>query len=126
MDARHNRSDAGSVMKARLRADLRAALKARATGEAALLRALVAAIDNAEAPPPEAGRRSVDVHDFHSGSAEVARLELAGEQLRALFVAEIAEREIAAAQLASGGRGDRARMLLDEIDIVRRYLVRND
>lgn len=44
-------TDAAPAMKTRLRADLRAAMKAGRASEARLIRALVAAIDNAEAPP---------------------------------------------------------------------------
>lgn len=114
-------SNAGLSMKARLRVDLRAALKAGAAGEAALLRALIATIDNAEARPFSADQRSADMKDFRSGEAEVARLDLDGDRLQTLFAAEIAEREAAAAQFAAAGADDRARRLLDEIDIVRRY-----
>lgn len=46
--------DAGERMKARLRADLVAAMKDRRTAEAKVLRTLVAAIDNAEALREEA------------------------------------------------------------------------
>lgn len=42
--------DAAREMKARMRADLRRAMKAGRTTETLLLRALIAAIDNAEAP----------------------------------------------------------------------------
>lgn len=41
---------AATEMKARLRADLRAAMKSRNTTEAKVIRSLVAALDNAEAP----------------------------------------------------------------------------
>ena len=57
-------------MKDRMRVDLRAALRDRRADDARLLRALVAAIDNAEAPPLEGGRR-VDQHRFEDRSAEI-------------------------------------------------------
>ena len=50
--------DAGRDVKARLRADLRAAMKGRHAFEAKVIRALVAAIDNAEAPSIHAGQRA--------------------------------------------------------------------
>ena len=120
------KANAAKLMKARLRADLSLALKARAPAEAALLRALIASIDNAEAPPPREGLASADVHDFHSGSAEVARLDLGDDQLRAIFLTEIAEREASAALIEGGGRSDRAQALRDEIDIMRRYAAHQD
>jgi uncharacterized protein YqeY len=113
--------NAGRSMKTLLRADLRAALKAGAAGDAALLRALIAAIDNAEAPPFSADQRSAGMKDFRAGAAEVARLDLDDDRLQTLFAAEIAEREAAASQLAAAGADERAKRLLDEIDIVRRY-----
>jgi len=48
--------DAGGEMKVRLRADLRAAMKDRRAVEAKVIRALIAALDNAEAPSEHAGR----------------------------------------------------------------------
>ena len=68
--------DAGSVMKARPRADLRAALKAASRTEVRTIRALITAIDNAEAPPVPASETAKVQHRFRSESAEVERLLL--------------------------------------------------
>jgi uncharacterized protein YqeY len=108
-------------MKARMRADLRAAMKGGRAGEAKLLRVLVAAIDNAEAPPVEADR-SVDSHQFHEGSAEVERLSLSPAQLRGILLAEISEREDAAAEMHRLARPDHADALRAEVELIRRYV----
>ncbi len=114
--------DAARDMKDRLRADLRSALKAGRAGEAGLIRALVAAIDNAEAPSPPAGRAGADPHRFREGSAEVERLCLDAGQVRAVLAAEIAEREGAAAEMDRLGRPDRAEALRAEALLAGRYV----
>jgi hypothetical protein len=93
--------DAGRDMKARLRDDLRATMKAGRPEEARPLRTLVAAIDNTEAPSVQAGRSMPGEHRFMEGTAEVARLCLGPAQLRAILLAEIPEREAAAAEMAA-------------------------
>ena len=105
-----------------MRADLRAALKARRTDEAKVVRALVAAIDNAEAPPLPAAETASLPHRFESGAAEVERLRLSRSRLRQLLLAEIQEREQAAAELERLNRTDRAKALRAEALIARRYL----
>ncbi|GGC73945.1 GatB/YqeY domain-containing protein [Chelatococcus reniformis] len=112
--------EAGYDMKARLRTDLRAAMKERRTGEASLIRALVAAIDNAEAPPLQASR--TDQHRFRDGSAEIERLHLDPARVRAVLLTEIEERERAAAEMSRLERPDRADALRAEIVIAKRYL----
>lgn len=111
--------DAATLMKQRLRADLRAAMKDKRSGEAKLIRALVAAIDNAEAPPAIAGTVA---HDFRGGSAEVERLALGPSAVRDAILAEINERERAAAELERLGRTDRAEPLRAEARMAGRYL----
>ena len=114
--------DAAHAMKTRLRADLRAAMKEGRTSEAKLIRALVAAIDNAEAPPLRAGERATDQHRFHDGSAEVERLSLTPAQVRAVLVVEMQERERAAAEMSRVNRPDRADALHAETLLVKRYI----
>lgn len=116
------RDDAGHGMKARLRADLRAAMKEGRASEARLIRTLVAAIDNAEAPPLQAGQRPSIQHRFRDGSAEVARLSLNPAQVRAVLVAEIEERERAAAEMKRLERPDCADALHAEAFIAKRYI----
>ena len=114
--------DAGAAMKARLRADLLAAMKAGRKDETRLLRALVAAIDNAEAPPAPARDPLALPHGHAVGTAEVARLVLSASELQMLFLAEIGEREEAAADLARHGETVRVEALHAEVLLVRRYL----
>lgn len=115
-------SDAAHAMKTRLRADLRAAMKDGRTSEAKLIRALVAAIDNAEAPALRAGQRATDQHRFRDGSAEVDRFSLTSAQVRAVLMVEILERERAAAEMSRVGRPDRADALHAETLLARRYI----
>lgn len=118
----NEREDAAETMKARLRADLRAAMKDKRSGEAKIIRSLVAAIDNAEAPPTQKEETAPTLHRFHSGSAEVERLRLDGAQVRQALLAEIDERELAAAELERLGKTDRAAALRAEVLIAMRYL----
>lgn len=103
--------DAANAMKTRLRTDLRASMKAGRSDEARLIRTLVAAIDNAEAPPLSAGHTATDQHRFHDGSAEVERLSLSQAQVRALLLAEVQEREHAITELKRVNMPDRAEVL---------------
>ncbi|MEX0957374.1 MAG: hypothetical protein WDZ83_19435 [Rhizobiaceae bacterium] len=114
--------DAGSEMKALMRADLVSAMKAGRTAETKLLRALVAAIDNAEAPPLDPDRKAADQHQFRDGSAEIRRLGLDGAAVRAILEAEMHDRESAAAEMDRLNRQDRAAALRAEALLVRRYL----
>ena len=114
--------DAGHEMKARMRTDLRAAMKEGRPGEARLIRALVAAIDNAEAPPLQAGQKATDQHRFQEGSAEIERLHLGPERVRAVLLAEIGERERAAEEMDRVERPDRADALRAEALFARRYI----
>ncbi|MBX3445542.1 MAG: hypothetical protein KF765_02220 [Parvibaculaceae bacterium] len=108
--------DAGAGLKARLRADLLAAMKGRRTMEVKLIRALVAAVDNAEAVPlrPGAG--------LDGASPEAERLLLDAERVRAILQAEIEEREHAARNLEHLGQVERGELLRAEARAVRRYL----
>lgn len=114
--------DAGAEMKTRLRTDLRIAMKNGRTGDAKLIRALIAAIDNAEAPPAMAGQGAMAQHDFRSGSAEVERLLLGRSEVRAAVLAEIGEREHAAGEMERLGRAELAETLRAEIALARCYV----
>jgi uncharacterized protein len=114
--------DAGRDMKARLRADLRTAMKDRRTIEAKVIRELIAAIDNAEAPPPHEGQTAPARHHFRSRSAEIERLLLSGAHVRSVIVADIQERERAAGEMERLGIMDRAEALRAEAVISKRYI----
>jgi uncharacterized protein YqeY len=107
-------------MKTRLRTDLVAAMKLGRKGDATVLRELIAALDNAEAPPVRHEEPSYVQHDFLSGAAETERLVLSREQVRDILLKEIETREQAAAEYTRLGRS--ADALLAEIVVARRYL----
>jgi uncharacterized protein YqeY len=114
--------DPAHAMKARLRADLRSALKKGRTAEVKIIRALVAAIDNAEAPPLRPGQRASDQHRFRDKTAEVDRLSLSAAALRSVLSAEVRERESAAAEMVRLNRPDRADALRAEALLAKRYI----
>lgn len=111
----------GAAMKARLRADLSAAMKARRSDETGLLRALVAALDNAEAPALPAAAVASEQRRFDRGEAETRRLDLGPAEVRAILRREIEERERAAEALDRHGMAERAAALRAEAALVRRY-----
>ena len=113
---------ASEAMKARLRSDLRSAMKRGDKGETALLRQLVAALDNAEAAPLREERPSVDRHAFGAGSAEGARRILTREDVYALMLGELNVRVEAGAELARLGAEARSAALDADIRILRRYV----
>ncbi|HSG35620.1 MAG TPA: hypothetical protein VLA37_13890 [Sphingomonadaceae bacterium] len=113
---------AANVLKARLRADLKPAMIERRKEEAALLRTLLAAIDNAEAPAQTSEQASAASADFGSGGGEVDRLDLSEADLAAILWREITDREENAAEFARRGVSDREQSLLSEADLIRRYL----
>ena len=112
---------AAALLKSRLRADLTAALKAREKLQAALLRDLIAAIDNAEAVPIPANA-AWQPQDFLTGAAEIARIDLGPEQVRDIMKREIIGREDAAAGYDRLGRPDMAAKLRAEAELARHYL----
>jgi uncharacterized protein YqeY len=122
-------NNAATFMKSRLRADLVAAMRSRRTRDVAVIRELVAAIDNAEAPacaastgPGTAAAAAAGRHEFGSGSAEVERLTLSADEVRALLVNEIKKRERAASEFERLGEVERAEGLRAEVLIAKRYV----
>lgn len=105
-------------MKARMRGDLVSALKAKRADEIAVLRSLLAAIDNAEAPP-------IDAAPAGGTSGEIDRLLLTEAQLQQVLRRETDERERAAEELARLGQRERAEALLRQAEIAGRYLTRD-
>lgn len=114
--------DAGTEMKARLRADLRAALKDRNALDVKVIRSLVAALDNAEAPAIPQERTASMQHQFASGSAEVERLRLTWPQVREVLAAELQEREHAADGFDRLDMLERSATLREEAGVIKRYL----
>lgn len=109
-------------MKTQLRTDLRAAMKEGRTNEAKLLRTLIAAIDNAEAPPINTNHQTTEQLQFHNRSAEIERLTLTSAQVRKVLVAELEERERAAAELIQVNRPEHADTLRSEALIIKSYI----
>jgi uncharacterized protein YqeY len=105
--------------KDRLRADLKAAMQARDSGKAALLRTLIAALDNAEAVEVE--QTGYLSRQFGDPSGEVARRTLDGEAIGAVLAAEAASRLSAAGDYARHGRIDEAERLRGEAALVESY-----
>ena len=109
---------AGATMKARLRGDLRGAMASKRTLEVRVLRALIAAIDDAEAPPL-VDARGVAPPSPHPETTTWR--PLGAPELRLLLRRDAEERERAAAELDRLGAFDRAEGLRLEAAVVRRY-----
>jgi uncharacterized protein YqeY len=106
-----------AALKQRLREDLKAAMRERRAEDVALLRKLIAALDNAEAVPTEGYRpRAVD-----GAGGEVARRQLDAAEVEQLLASEVAERRAAAEEFARLGRADEAARLGQEADLIARY-----
>ncbi len=106
----------------RLRADLKIAMQARARDEAAVLRVLIGAIDNAQSVPVDPAMKASHVGTFGDRSNEVPRRRLSLDDIYAVLRRQIEEREAAAQEIERAGRADRAEMLRAEARIVARYL----
>ncbi len=115
-------TDAAETAKTRLRGDLRSAMRARNAEETAVLRALIAALDNAQAAPVGDKHLRYVVHQFGDRSAEVPRLSLDEAEVRCLVEREVASRHADADQFEGLGRLERAAELRAEAAIVARYL----
>ena len=108
-----------AALKDRLRADLKAAMRARATDEVRLLRTLIAALDNAEAVPGAQDRHAQRA--FGDPSGEVPRLVLDDAAVGRLLASEIESRLAAADNYERHGEAEQARRLRDEAGLVDRY-----
>jgi uncharacterized protein YqeY len=114
-------SNAAETLKARLRKALKTAMKARRMEEAKLHRAILAAIDNAEAVP--LGKRSpIEGTSFAGGAAEVPRRDLSLPELMSLLEDEIIAWRAAAAEFDRLGKPEEAARLRAEAEIVLSYL----
>jgi uncharacterized protein YqeY len=109
-----------TVLKSRIRADLKAAMRARQDEETGLLRMLLAAIDDAEAVPVPEGRGYTS-RAFGDETGEVPRRVLTAEVLHAILLREQEARHEAAEEMDRVGRPDRAKALRFHAKIVARY-----
>jgi uncharacterized protein len=125
------------ILRARLRADLRGAMKAQRQDEMAALRTLIAAIDNAEAveqaasptltqsaPPTSSEHVAGAVHGL--GVTDAARRQLSERDLQRIIENELWERDAQAERLTLLGRADDASRLRVEADVIARYQTPHD
>jgi uncharacterized protein YqeY len=114
-------SDAATVLKSRIRADLTAAMKARDSAETRLLRALLAALDNAEAVSVGTAHDRYQVRMFGDASVEVPRRVLSEGDIRDLLLRETTERDAAAREFERLNQQNEAERLRYEIALIARY-----
>jgi len=109
------------AIKRRLREDLTDALRLRRPDHMAILRTLIAAIDNAEAVPVKTPTSYLEL-EFGDPGAEAARRVLSRGEVMAVMQGEAEERESAALEMERVGRNDPARALTEAAGFVRRYV----
>ena len=114
------------LLRQRLEAALRTAMRNRDAGAAAALRSALGAIDNAESvrgrpePTPKVGQ--VAKAHLGVGVAEVARRELSEHEIDGILRGEIDERASAAAEYERLGRPDQAARLRAEAAALLPYM----
>jgi uncharacterized protein YqeY len=109
-----------AAFRQKLRDDLKAAMRERNTADVRLLRALGAAMDNAEAVPVEAVR-SEDPGASDDRPHEVSRRELSQDEIGDLLARERSERLSAAGEFAQLGQAGEAERLRQEAAKIARY-----
>ena len=119
-------SDA-AALRDTLRSDLTAAMKARDPDAVAVLRTVIAAIDNAEAvAAPQAAPPATSAHIAGAraglGSAEAPRRRLAGDELQAILRGQVAEYTREADGYAAHGQDAAAQRLRNQASLLSRYL----
>ncbi|MFI5527410.1 hypothetical protein ACIA8O_02530 [Kitasatospora sp. NPDC051853] len=114
---------APAPLRERLRSGLTTALKARDRATASVLRATLAAIENAEAvaAPEPTGSLAIEALPVGVG-AEAERRVLTEADVAAVVRAERAEREDAAAEYERLGHGEQAARLRTEAGLLSSYL----
>ena len=101
--------------------DLQSAMRARSSREVMVLRALLTAIDNAQAVPVGEAHVQNRVRPFGDGSAEVPRASLTGDDIRMIIENELRLRYSAAAELECSGKTNAASETLAEAAVIARY-----
>jgi uncharacterized protein YqeY len=109
------------TLKLRLRSDLTMALRRRERVEISTLRALIGAVDTAEAVPPGDRHARYVTYSFGDPATEIPRRSLTSAELQALLSREDEDRTNAAKVLDDLGHADRAADLLAQARIIRRY-----
>ncbi|MQY10100.1 hypothetical protein SRB5_02050 [Streptomyces sp. RB5] len=123
----HAPADEAGRLRAAMRADLVAAMKARRPDTVRALRSAIAAIDNAEAVPVSdeavaATGEHIAGARLGVGAAEAERRTLDADDVRALLRDRIAEYDSEAAGYVTHGQANAAQLLRREADVLRAYL----
>ena len=113
---------AAERMRETLRADLKAAMRERRAADMALIRSVIAAIDNAEAVALPAAAKPADSASFASGAAESERLVLSEPEVAAILLGEATSRREAAALMRENGVAAEAERLEHEARQVQAYV----
>lgn len=106
--------DPAEALRQRLQTDLRLAMKSREVFEVAVLRMLIAAIDNAGAVPLSPKSEPPQF--------EVERRRLSLDELEAILLREREVRQAAVTEFARLGLGAQSTQAAGEVAIVDRYL----
>lgn len=97
-------------------------MRERASSNIHILRALLAAIDNAQAVPVGDRHAKYVPHTFGDTAVEVPRLALDADAVQMLLRQERDERVASAEQMRALGQDDRAEALDSEAAIIGRYI----
>lgn len=119
-------SDA-ETLRASLRRDLTAAMRARDPDAVAVLRTAIAAIDNAEAiAAPGTAPAATSAHIAGAraglGAAEAARKQLTGDELQVILRGQLAEYVREAGRYAGHGQETAAERLRNQAALLSKYL----
>ena len=111
-----------AAMKLRLRDDLRAAMAGKRSAEVTVLRALLGALDQAEAVTVVAGAREHVSFKFGDPAVEIPRKQLSLADVRKVVREEHAELRVAADEYARLGQGEAAADFAMRAQMLERYL----
>jgi hypothetical protein len=120
------------LLRARLRRDLRDAMKAQRQDEMAALRTLIGAIDNAESVEESPTTRTPTPSEHVAGAlrglgvTDAVRRQLSERELQRIIENELWERDAQAERLTLLGRADDASRLRVEADVIARYQMPQD
>lgn len=125
----HDESDdVLTELRARLRSDLKTAMKERSGVDVAAIRSLLAALDDAQAVPAPAHVPASSLAGEHLagaavgvGSTEVARLELSEAEIALVVDGQIEERRAAATTFDAVDQPDAADRLRAEARVIEGY-----
>lgn len=110
-----------NAIRETLRADLKTAMLGKDRDRAALIRTLIAAIDNAEAVEASLGQLREVFRQLGDPSGEVARRVLSEADIAAVLETEVNSRLAAAAQIRAAGNEAEAGRLEEEAKAVAGY-----